>query len=74
MNGRSIHTLKTTCVNQSSNLKYAINMECLLNFFYSQLCETLVCEYYQKATAFYKIDTANTHKLSYDSTTRKVSK
>ena len=49
-------------------------MECLLNYTYTHLCETLVWEYYQKATAFYKVDTGNTHESTYDSTTRKVSK
>ena len=74
MNGRCINNLLTICINQSTNLKYAINMECLLNYTYSQLSETLFWEYYQKATAFYKIDTANSHKLTYDSPTRKVAK
>ena len=46
----------------------------LLNCTYSQLSETLFWEYYQKVTAFYKIDTSNTHELTYDSSTRKVSK
>ena len=75
MNNRSIDNLKTICMNDSStNLRYAINMECLLNYTYTQLSETLFWEYYQRATAFYKIDTANSHEITFDDTTRKVSK
>ena len=55
------------------NLKYAINMKCLLIYTYTQLSETLFWEYYQRADAFYKIDTANSHELNFDAT-RNVSK
>ena len=67
MHGRSIDNLKTICMNESTNLRYAINMECLLNYTYMQLSETLFWEYYQQATAFYKIDTANSHEVTFDS-------
>ena len=59
--------------NNTSNLKYVINMECLLNYTYSQLSETLFWEYYQQATAFYNFPTGNTHELIFDATTRKIS-
>ena len=69
-----INNLKTICMNNSTtNLTYAINMECLLNYTYFQLSETLFWEYYQKATAYYKIDTANSHEVTFDPATRKVS-
>ena len=74
MHDRRIDTLKTVCMtDNTTNLKYAINMECLLNYTYFQLSETLLWEYYQRATAFYKMDTANLHEVTYDSN-RKVSK
>ena len=72
MHGRSINNLRTICDNQLTNLKYAINMEFLLNYTFSQLEETLFREYYQTATAFYKIDTANTHEVTFDQTMRKA--
>ena len=75
MDNRRIDNLKTICLtDNTNNLKYAINMECLLNYVTVQLSETLFWEYYQKATAFYKIDTGNSHEVTYDPTTRKVSK
>ena len=75
MKNKRIDNLKTICMttDNTTNLKYAINMECLLNYTYTQLRETLFWEYYQKATAFYKIDTANSHEVTFDST-RSVSK
>ena len=74
MKGRRIDNLKTICMtDNTSNLKYAINMECLLNYTTLQLSETLFWEYYQGVTAFYKIDTANSHEVTFDST-RNVSK
>ena len=73
MNNRRIDNLKTVCMTDISNLKYAINMECLLNYITTQLSETLFWEYYQRATAFYKIDTANSHEVTFDSV-RSVSK
>ena len=74
MRNKSMYNLKTLCVNQTINLKYAINAECLVNYTYTQLCETIVWEYYKKADAFYKIDAANHTELIYDAETRKVSK
>ena len=75
MNGRRIDNLKTVCMTNSiSNLKYAINMECLLNYTYTQLSEALFWEYYQKADAFYHLPTSNNHEVTFDPTTRKVSK
>ena len=74
MQGNSINNLKTICVNQSNNLKYHVNMECLLNCSYTQLSETLFCEWYQRADEFYKTDIGSTHELVYDTSTRKVSK
>ena len=54
MHGRSIDNLKTTCfTNSMSNLKYVINMECLLKYSFFQLSETLFWESYQQAKAFY---------------------
>ena len=74
MNNRRIDNLKTICMtDQTSNLKYAINMECLLNYTISTLSETIYWEYYQGATAYYKIDTANSHEVTFDSV-RSVSK
>ena len=74
MHNRRIDNLKTICMSDSTNnLKYAINMECLLNYTYSAISETLFWEYYQQATAFYKIDSANSHEVTYDSV-RSVSK
>ena len=67
MNGRRINNLKTVCmIDNTTILQYAINMECLLNYTYFQLSETLFWEYYQRATAFYKIDTANSHEVTFD--------
>ena len=74
MKGRRIDNLKTVCMtDNTTNLKYAINMECLLNYTTAQLSETLYWEYYQTATAYYKIDTANSHEVTFDSV-RSVSK
>ena len=74
MNNRRIDNLKTICMTyNANNLKYAINMECLLNYTYSQISETLFWEYYQQGDAFYKIDTANSHEVTFDSV-RSVSK
>ena len=74
MHNRKIDNLKTICMtNSTNNLKYAINMECLINYTINSLSETLFWEYYQQATAFYKIDTSNTHELTFDSV-RSVSK
>ena len=74
MKGRRIDNLKTICMtDNTNNLKYAINMECLLNYTYTQLSETLFWEKYQRADAFYHFPTSNTHELIYDSSTRKVS-
>ena len=74
MHNRRIDNLKTICMtNSTNNLKYAINMECLINYTINSLSETLFWEYYQQATAFYKIDTANSHELTFDSV-RSVSK
>ena len=73
MHGKSIDNLKTICMNdQRTNLKYCINMECLLNFSYTHLCETIFWEKYQQAIALYKIDTSNSHEVNFDQTTRKV--
>ena len=74
MNNRRIDNLQTICNTNKSNLKYVINMECLLNYTYIQLKETLFWEYYQSATAFYHFPTSNSHELTFDPTTRKVSK
>ena len=52
MRNKSINNLQTLCINQISNLKHTINTECLLNCIYTELCETLIWEYYQKANAF----------------------
>ena len=69
MKNKRIDNLKTICMTDNiTNLKYAINMECLLNYTYTQLSETLFWEYYQRATAFYKIDTANSHEITVDAT------
>ena len=74
MHNRRIDNLKTICMtNSTNNLKYAINMECLINYTIISLSETLFWEYYQQATAFYKIDTANSHEVTFDSV-RSVSK
>ena len=74
MHNRKIENLKTICItNDTTNLNFAINMQCLLNYTYSQISETLFWEYYQQATAFYKIDTANSHEVTFDSV-RSVSK
>ena len=74
MNNRRIDNLKTLCMgDNTSNLKYAINMECLLNYTYSQLSETLFWEYYQQANAFYNFASSNIHELIFDVSTRKVS-
>ena len=74
MHGRSINNLKASCVNQSTNLKYSVNMECLLNYSYLQLSETLFWKYYQMSTAFYRINISSSHEVIFDSSTRKVSK
>ena len=74
MNNKRIDNLKTVCMRDTTNLKYAINMECLLNYTTLQLSETLFWEYYQRADAFYNFPTANSHELTFDSSTRKVSK
>ena len=75
MHNRRIDNLKTICMTDStSNLNFAINMSCLLNYSYTRLCQTLLWEYYQQANAFYNFPTANSHELTYDPTTRKVSK
>ena len=75
MKNRRIDNLKTVCMTENTtNLKYAINMEYLLNYTYTQITETLFWEYYQRADAFYHFLTSNTHELQYDAVTRKVSK
>ena len=74
MHGRSINNLKTICVNQSSNLKHVVNLQCLLKYCYSELCETWFWEYYQNSNAFYKVDTAISHETTFDLSTIKVSK
>ena len=75
MNGKRIDTLKTICMtDNTNNLKYAINMECLLNYTYTQISETLMWEYYQTADAFYHFPTSNSHELSFDASTRKILK
>ena len=75
MHGRRINTLKTICMpDNTTNLNYGSNMQCLLNFSYTQLSETLFWEYYQKADAFYHIPTSNSHEVTFDPTTVKVSK
>ena len=58
MKGRSINNLQTICINQSTDLKYEVNKKCLLSFSCTQLSETLLWEYYQQGSAFYKIDNA----------------
>ena len=73
MHNRKIDNLKTICMTDTINLKYAINMECLINYVINNLSETLFWEYYQQATAFYKIDMANSHEVIFDSV-RSVSK
>ena len=73
MQGRSINNLRTIFINQSKDLKYAINMECILYYTYTQLSETLFWEYSQKATAFCKVNTSNLHEVTYDGTYRKIS-
>ena len=75
MHNRRIDNLKTICMtNNTNNLKYAINMQCLMNYIYSQISETLMWEYYQRADAFYNFPTSNSHELTFDTSTRKVSK
>ena len=73
MQGRSINNLRTIFINQSKDLKYAIDMECILYYTYTQLSETLFWEYSQKATAFCKVNTSNLHEVTYDGTYRKIS-
>ena len=74
MKNRRIDNLKTICMtDNTTNLKYAINMECLLKYTYSQLSETLFWEFYQRADAFYHFPMGNTNELIYDSSTHKVS-
>ena len=74
MHNRKIDNLTTICMTDNTiNLKYAINMQCLINYVINNLSETLFWEYYQKATAFYKIDTANPNEVTFDSV-RSVSK
>ena len=68
MKNRRIKNLKTVCMVNNANLKYAINMECLLNYTTLQLSDTLFWGYYQRAIAFYTIDTANSYEVSFDST------
>ena len=75
MHNRRIDNLKTICMTDStSNLNFAINMNCLLNYSFTRLCQTLMWEYYQQANSFYIFPTSNSHELTYDSVTRKVSK
>ena len=75
MNGKRIDNLKTICMSDNTtNLKYAINMECLLNYTYTQISETIFWEQYQRCDAFYHFPTSNTHELTFDTSTRKVSK
>ena len=74
MNNRRIDNLKTVCMtDNTTNLQYAINMQCLLNYTMLQLSETIFWEYYQRSSAFYHFPTANSHELTFDSTSRKVS-
>ena len=74
MKGRRIDNIKTVCMNDNTtNLKYAINMECLLNYTTLQLSETLFWEYYQQASAFYHFTIGNSNELTYDANL-KVSK
>ena len=75
MHNRRIDNLKTICMtNSTSNLNFAINMNCLLNYSFTRLCQTLMWEYYQQSNSFYNFPTGNSHELTYDSVTRKVSK
>ena len=72
--GKRIDNLKTVCMSDNTaNLNYAVNMKCLLMYTTLQLSETLFWEFYQKANAFYHFPTANSHELTFDPTTRKVS-
>ena len=74
MKNRRIDNLKTVCINDNTtNLSFAVNMKCLQIYIRYQIPETLFWEYYQRATAFYKIDTANSHEVTFDSL-RNVSK
>ena len=74
MHNKQIDNLKTIYMtDNTTNLKSAINMESLLNFTLKILSETLYWEYYQSASAYYKIDTANSHEVTFDSV-RSVSK
>ena len=74
MHGKRIDNLKTICMtDKTTNLNYAINMNCLINYTTSQLIETLYWEFYQGATAYYKIDRAGTNEVTFDSV-RSVSK
>ena len=75
MHNRRIDNLKTICMTDStSNLNYAINMNCLLNYSYVNLCQTLLWEQYQKANAFYNFPRGGSNELIYDQTTRKISR
>ena len=74
MHNRRIDNLKTICMtDQTTNFNYAINMECLLNYSYTQIAETLFWELYQRADAFYNFPSSNSHELTFNPTTRKVS-
>ena len=75
MHNRRIDNLKTICMTvNTTNLKYAINMECLLNYTYGQISETLFWEWYVNSSAFYHFPTSNSHEITFDPSTRKVSK
>ena len=75
MHNRRIDNLKTICMTDStSNLNFAINMNCLLNYSYVNLCQTMLWEQYQQANAFYNFPRGGTDELIYDQTTRKISR
>ena len=75
MHNRRIDNLKTICMtNETKNIRYAINMECMLNYTYTQLSQTLLWELYQGANAFYDFSRGGTDELIFDQTTRKVSR
>ena len=75
MKNKIMYNLNALCKSEKTNLKDAINAECLLDYMYESLSETLVWEYYTSyAYAFHKSDTSNHTEITFDSSTRKVSK
>ena len=70
MNDQALYGLPHT----TSNDTYAISYKAIHRYLMTLFVETIFWELYQRATSFYHFDRASSSQVTYDTTSRKVSK